>query len=70
MTTRLAYSVADFCQLHGLSRTVFYNLLHDPERAPRIFKVGSRTYVSVEAAREWRERMERLTAGSIIPPAS
>ncbi len=70
MNTQLAYSVADFCQLHGLSRTVFYNLLHDPERAPRIFKVGSRTYISTEAAREWRDRMERLTACSDVPPAA
>lgn len=53
-----AYSVDEFCAAHGdLSRGMFYILLKDPARAPAIMKVGKRTMVSAEAAREWRQRM-------------
>ena len=51
------YSVTEFCQEHGISRGLFYQVLREG-RGPRIMKVGKRTLVSQEAAEEWRRRME------------
>lgn len=55
-----AYSVAEFCAAHGISRATFYNLLKRG-LGPRIMKLGSRTLISTEAAAEWRQRMEAAT---------
>lgn len=56
-----AFSVDEFCATHGgMSRVMFYELLKTG-RGPRIMKVGRRTLVSVEAAAEWRRRMEQET---------
>jgi predicted DNA-binding transcriptional regulator AlpA len=52
-----AQTVEEFCQAHRISRGTFYNLLKD-ERGPRVMKVGARTLISVEAAADWRHRME------------
>lgn len=52
-----AFSPAQFCDQHGIARTTFYALLKEG-RGPRTFKVGRRTLISVEAACDWRRRME------------
>ena len=55
------------CCLHSRSYMTSEPLtatLKDSERAPRIFKVGNRTLVSVEAATEWRARMEALSVSA------
>jgi len=52
-----AHTVEEFCQGHRISRGTFYNLLKDG-RGPRVMKVGARTLVSVEAAADWRRKME------------
>ncbi len=57
---RAAFSVADFCREHAISRGLFYNMLREG-RGPRVMKVGRRTLVSREAAEEWRRRMEGAT---------
>lgn len=56
-----AFTVDEFCQLHGVSRGTFYNLLKDG-RGPVIMKIGARTLVSEEAATAWRRRMESDTS--------
>ncbi len=53
----VTYSVQDFCHEHGISRGLFYKLLRQG-LGPNIIKVGRRTLISQEAAREWRRRME------------
>ena len=58
--SKAAYSVAEFCAAHGISRATFYNLLK-AGLGPRIMKLGSRTLISTEAALEWRQRMEATT---------
>jgi hypothetical protein len=58
---KLAYSVEEFCQLHGISIGHFYNLLK-AGLAPDIMKVGTRTLISEEAAALWRA--ERTAASS------
>jgi len=52
-----AYSIAQFCCHHGISRSLFYRLLHDG-LGPRVMKAGKRTLISQEAAEEWRRKME------------
>jgi len=54
---RQALGVAQFCLAYGISRGLFYKLCRHG-RGPRTFKVGRRTLVSVEAAREWRSVRE------------
>ena len=53
----LAFSIAEFCRRHGISRAHFYNLWKNGA-APAVMRVGRRTLVSAEAAAEWRMRME------------
>ena len=57
----LAYSVPEFCAAHRISRALLYIMLRDG-RGPRIFKAGRRTLISVDAAQEWRGRMEATSA--------
>jgi len=57
---KLALSIEEFCRSHGISRAKFY-LLRDEGRAPRLMKIGTRTLISVEAAAEWRRRMEEAS---------
>ena len=55
--SKAAFSVAEFCREHGISRGLFYSLLREG-RGPRVIKAGRRTLISREAAEEWRRRME------------
>jgi predicted DNA-binding transcriptional regulator AlpA len=56
-------SVAEFCHQHGISRGTFYKLLGEG-RGPKAIKVGRRTLITIEAAAEWRRRMEQVAAVS------
>lgn len=56
-----AYSVAEFCRAHGVSRAFFY-VLRKRGEGPTVMKVGKRTLVSEEAAQDWRRRMEISSA--------
>lgn len=56
-----AYGVQQFCDAHDICRATFYNLVKEG-RAPAVMKIGKRTLISVEAAREWRERLTSETA--------
>jgi hypothetical protein len=53
---KLAFSVAEFCDSHSLSRGVFYKLL-STNKGPRLSKVGNRTLITAEDAAEWRRRI-------------
>lgn len=59
---RPAYTVAQFCADHNISRTHFYQLVKDG-MGPRFMKLGRRTLISAEAAADWRRDIERQTAG-------
>src|SRR5579859_8159688 len=51
-----ALSIDQFCKRHGFKRATYYNLIKRGE-APRFFTIGSRRFISKEAAEEWlRER--------------
>lgn len=57
------YSVDVFCKRHGISRALLYRLWASG-KGPRYLKIASRTFISVEAAAEWRKRLEAETAGT------
>lgn len=50
-------SVNDFCRSFGISRSFFYKLQRQ-NKGPRVLKIGRRTLITPEAAKEWRETME------------
>lgn len=56
-----AYTVDEFCQAHRLCRATLYNILKRGD-GPRIMKVGSRTFITIEAAAAWRAKMEAQAA--------
>ena len=59
-TGRKAYSIDEFCGIHGISRAMLYKLLAR-DAGPRLMRVGARVLISDEAARDWRRAMESTT---------
>jgi hypothetical protein len=57
----LAYSVPAFCLLHGGMSEAFFWKLVASKSGPKLMKVGARTMISAEAAREWRQAHEATT---------
>ena len=56
-TPRLALSISEFCEAHGISEGFFYKLKKLGE-GPREMKVGARTLITFESAAEWRRARE------------
>lgn len=56
-----AFSIASFCQRHGISES-FFHKLRAKGLGPVTMKVGTRTLISVEAAAAWRRAREGATA--------
>ncbi len=54
---RLASSVDEFCEEHGISRSLYYEL-QKTKQGPKTMKVGARRLISQESAAKWRRRME------------
>lgn len=52
------YTVSGFCSAHHIARSFLYQLLREG-RGPRIIKLGRRTFITREAAADWRARMEK-----------
>lgn len=63
-TDRAAYSVAEFCAAHGLTKVTLYKQFK-LGTGPRIMKVGTRTLISAEAAADWRRQCEE--GAQILP---
>lgn len=55
-----AYTIAEFCQAHRISRTHLHNL-DKAGKGPRKMKVGRRVLISPEAAADWRRQLEEST---------
>ena len=55
-----AFTVPEFCAAHRISRALFYLLVREGT-GPRLLKAGRRTLITVDAAAEWRRRMEAAT---------
>jgi hypothetical protein len=54
---RLGWSVAEWCDLMGISRGTFYNRQKD-KTGPRILKLGGRSIITPEAHEAFRLRHE------------
>lgn len=57
VTGRKAFSISEFCALHNISRSTFYNL-KKVGKAPAEMEVMGRRLISEEAAATWRRQME------------
>jgi predicted DNA-binding transcriptional regulator AlpA len=57
----LALSIRQFCKAYNISEDFFYKLKRQGQ-APRLMKVGARTLISMEAAKEWRIDRETSSA--------
>lgn len=53
---REAFSVPEFCFAHNICRATLFNLLK-AGAGPKLLKVGRRSLITADAAREWRERL-------------
>jgi hypothetical protein len=58
---KLAFSISEFCEVHGISRAHFYNIVKTGV-GPRMMYVGGRKIISREAAADWRREREAATA--------
>jgi hypothetical protein len=55
-----SYGVREFCDAHNISRTQLYGLWA-AGTGPRVFKIGTKIFVTGEAAAAWRAAMEAAT---------
>jgi hypothetical protein len=60
-TSPMAMSIPAFCQAHGFSTALYFKLKRQG-LAPVEMKVGTRTLISIESARDWR--IAREAAGA------
>lgn len=56
-----AYSIMEFCQMHGISRS-YYFLIRRDGRGPRELRLGRRVLITRDAAADWRITHEREAA--------
>lgn len=61
---RAAFTVAEFCDAHRISRSKLYQLF-DAGLGPRTMNVGKRRIITQEAAADWRRDMEAATAQAL-----
>lgn len=53
---RAAFSIAEFCIAHGISRKLFYTLAARGE-APKVLRLGDRRIITAEARADWLARL-------------
>jgi hypothetical protein len=56
-TERMAYSIRQFCEAHGISVDTYFRMRR-AGLGPATMKVGARTLISIEAAAAWRRERE------------
>jgi hypothetical protein len=66
---QLAFSIEQFCQAHAFSVSMFFKLKAQG-LGPRVIKLGTRTLITAEAAREWREARAAETAAAAAVQAT
>lgn len=57
-TAIAAYSITEFCDAHGISQALYFNL-KKRKQTPREMKLGRRILISQEAAAAWRAEREQ-----------
>lgn len=55
-TTPHAYDILTFCDLYGIGRTLAYREIK--EGRLKIVKVGRRTIITAEAAKQWLKQLD------------
>jgi len=55
---RVAYTIREFCEAHGLSEGMYHKLKKD-RLQPKEMKIGRHIMISHEAAADWRRARER-----------
>jgi hypothetical protein len=60
---RRALSIDEFCDAHGISRSMYYKL-RAQGKGPREMEVGTRRLISDEAGADWRRAREIETANA------
>jgi hypothetical protein len=63
----LAYSIEQFCALHGIS-VDFYFKLQRKGLGPKVMRVGARTLISIEAGAAWRREREEGAPPAPVSP--
>ena len=58
---RCAFSIAEFCDAHRISRSKLYQMFREGT-GPRVMRIGTRCLISIEAAEEWRRAVEAQAA--------
>jgi hypothetical protein len=53
ITSKLGFSIPEFCQLHDISEAHYY-ALQKAGLGPRVMRVGARRIISAEEAARWR----------------
>jgi predicted DNA-binding transcriptional regulator AlpA len=54
---KAAYSIAEFCQVYGISKGLYHKMKRAGE-GPREIRIGSRVLISLEAAQAWNRARE------------
>lgn len=58
---KAAFSVTEFCKMHGFSKSEYYNL-RKRGQGPEELRIGTRVLVTVESAADWRRRLTAETS--------
>jgi hypothetical protein len=58
---RLALSILEFCDAHGISEGFYYKLKKE-RKGPREMRLGTRTLITLESAAIWRAEREAASA--------
>ena len=58
---RAVFTVAEFCDAHRISRAKLYQLWQEGI-GPRVMRVGNKVLITVEAAADWRQKLEAEAA--------
>jgi len=58
-----AYSILEFCEIQGISASMFYKLMRQG-KGPRTMLIGSRRFVLGQAIVEWQSEMEEKTTAT------
>ena len=59
----MAYSIPQFCRVHGISESFFHKLRADGH-GPQELRLGTRVLISCEAAAAWRAQHTAASATS------
>lgn len=56
-------TIPEFCHCESISRALLYKLWR-LGKGPRKYKIGRRTLITADAAKEWRANLEQISGGA------